>query len=409
MIYWAPLLHIYQPPTQEIDVLKRIDEECYKPLFKMLARNPEIKITLNINGVLLDLLNDFGLNDTIKMLVDLVNKGIVEIVGTAKYHPLLPLIQEKEVIRQIQLNEETNKKYFGDKWQHGGFFPPELAISDNVLKIIAYEGYQWVIAAGIACPDSWPYDKINSTEDNLLVFYRDDIVSNEISFNKITAEQFIERIKEMYETESYYIITAMDGETFGHHIRNYEVEFLEKALKLANSDEEIEVVLISDLIDCFPVKGITKPLASSWSTSDKDLALNIPYPLWKHPNNPVHKVQYRMLRALDELINLCDEYYPQSDKNPEFVLKYQTARYFYDRGLYSCPMWWASLRPSWDPILIHKGANMMLLSGMNAQLALISIGASEGDEVYDRFIDYYHKLLSEIVRQTANIKNLRTF
>jgi alpha-amylase/alpha-mannosidase (GH57 family) len=256
MIYWAPLLHIYQPPTQEIDVLKRIDEECYKPLFKMLARNPEIKITLNINGVLLDLLNDFGLNDTIKMLVDLVNKGIVEIVGTAKYHPLLPLIQEKEVIRQIQLNEETNKKYFGDKWQHGGFFPPELAISDNVLKIIAYEGYQWVIASGIACPDSWPYDKINSTEDNLLVFYRDDIVSNEISFNKITAEQFIERIKEMYETESDYIITAMDGETFGHHIRNYEVEFLEKALKLANSDEEIEVVLISDLIDCFPVKGI---------------------------------------------------------------------------------------------------------------------------------------------------------
>ena len=98
-----------------------------------------------------------------------------------------------------------------------------------------------------------------------------------------------------------------------------------------------------------------------------------------------------------------------SDKNPEFILKYQTARYFYDRGIYSCPMWWASLRPSWDPILIHKGANMMLLSGMNAQLALISIGASEGDEVYDRFIDYYHKLLSEIVRQTANLKNLRTF
>jgi hypothetical protein len=27
-----------------------------------------------------------------------------------------------------------------------------------------------------------------------------------------------------------------------------------------------------------------------------------------------------MLRALDELINLCDEYYPQSDKNPEFFL-----------------------------------------------------------------------------------------
>ena len=26
-VYWAPLLHIYQPPTQEIEILRRIDKE----------------------------------------------------------------------------------------------------------------------------------------------------------------------------------------------------------------------------------------------------------------------------------------------------------------------------------------------------------------------------------------------
>ncbi|MBD3353186.1 MAG: hypothetical protein GF364_17020, partial [Candidatus Lokiarchaeota archaeon] len=208
MKHWAPLLHIYQPPTQEIDVLKKINQECYLPLLSMIERHPKIKLTLNINGCLIDLLNDYGFSETIEILVKLVDQGIVEIVGTAKFHPLLPLIQEKEIVRQINLNEKTNKATFGDNWTHGGFFPPELAISDNVLKLIAYEGYQWVLAAGIACDEEWPIDVIYQTQTNLSIFFRDDIISNEISFNKIKAEEFIEKLKTNYEKDDYYIMTA---------------------------------------------------------------------------------------------------------------------------------------------------------------------------------------------------------
>lgn len=405
MIYWAPLLHCYQPPTQSIDVLKRINKECYVPLFQMLERNPDIKITLNISGVLIDLLMEYGLGETVKKLTDLVEKGVIEIIGTAKYHALLPLIQEKEIRRQIELNEQTNTKFFKN-WEKKGFFPPEMAISEKVLKNIKSLGYEWVIASGIACSNSWPYDKIFKTDYDLIVFHRDDIISNEIAFNKISAVKFIEKAKKLYDLKEFYLITAMDGETFGHHIPNYEKTFLEEAFRLVKKDTEIQTAFISELHEIFPIENGSDPIDSSWSTSHQDLKDSIPYPLWKNPLNSIHKLHFRMLRALDDLINLCDQ--NRVNSNSEFLNKYETARYFYDRGIYSCPLWW-SASPSWSPTLIYKGVHIMLLSALNAQLALVQLKISEGDVIFDRFIDYHHQLLSELVSISFHRNDLRTF
>ena len=37
MVYWAPILHLYQPPTQFPAVLKRICDESYRPLIALLG------------------------------------------------------------------------------------------------------------------------------------------------------------------------------------------------------------------------------------------------------------------------------------------------------------------------------------------------------------------------------------
>ena len=94
--YWAPLLHIYQPPTQDPKVLRNIDNECYKPLFSLLEEFDDAKFSLNINGILFELFYEFGLSDTMDLLKNLVSENKIEIVGTAKFHPILPLIPEKE-------------------------------------------------------------------------------------------------------------------------------------------------------------------------------------------------------------------------------------------------------------------------------------------------------------------------
>ncbi|MFX0164616.1 MAG: hypothetical protein ACFE9V_04780 [Candidatus Hodarchaeota archaeon] len=416
--FWAPLLHIYQPPTQDLKVLKSIDEECYKPLFSLVDAYDEVKFSLNVSGILIELLYEFGLSDTMDLLKNLVSEDKIEVVGTAKYHPILPLIPKKEAQYQIQMNEEINRREFG-RWQRKGFFPPEMAISGSVAKYIRHLGYKWVIMSGIACPEDWSYDKIYISPNGLQLFFRDDILSNKISFKSISPKEFIKTVKEIFQpnldpkkksiTEiDRYIITAMDGETFGHHIKNYEKTFLKKVLDLINDEESIRTVFISELDRYFPLsnKKII-PRESSWSTTYEDIQAGIPYPLWKHPENNVHKYYWKLMKSLNNLMNLADNIDLTVDWEVENY--YNTARYFYNRGIYSCPTWWANPQnKTWSPNLIYKGIELLMRAALNAQLALVYVGKSDHSDGYYDSISLYHSLL---LMELSNItkKNIKRY
>ncbi len=404
--FWAPFLHFYQPPTQDVHVLKEINETCYEPLFQMLLDNPDFKCTFNINTILLDLLTDHGLDHTIDLLKEIVAKKQIEIVGSGKFHPILPLIPKQEVLHQIEIQENDLKRVFPG-WQKGGFFPPEMAISPGIASLLAQEGYKWVISSGIACPSEWPFDKIyQNTEGNMNLFFRDDVVSNEISFKKISVEFFIEKLKVLYGSP-HYIITAQDGETFGHHIKDYEKTFLEQAMRTAIEDKDIELVFISDLPAHFKAGGKIRPTASSWSTSQADLDYNNPYPLWNHPDNPVHRVQFKFLKNIFELV-----YQLEGNAGCKNVQEATTARYFLDRGLHSCQLWWASARPMWSPNMILKGAELLLRAAFNARLGIIDSfqqksAIAESEENFDQASQYYSLLLQEITKMEQVIVGKR--
>ncbi len=410
--YWAPLIHVYQPPTQDIEVLRRIAKECYKPLFNVFDNHENARFSLNINGVLIELLREYGLGDIMEILKNLVSEKKIEIVGTAKYHPILPLIPKKEIYHQIRLNEEINRKEFGSNWERKGFFPPEMAISRDLISIIKKLDYRWVIMSGVACLQDWPYDKIFTAPNGLHLFFRDDILSNKISFNKIKAEEFIQDIKEMFNQEDKdknknkdnknkpknlkkldkYLITAMDGETFGHHIKHYEKTFIAKTLDLLTQDDEIQILFISDLIQLIPVAQQTIwPRESSWSTTYEDLKNNVPYPLWQHPENNVHKYYWKIMKSLNKLLRLADKL--KLPENWEFDNYYRTSRWFYDQALNSCPTWWSNpLQGMWSPNLIYKGIELLMKAALNAQLALEYAGIKDGEGYFDS-ISYYHGLL----------------
>ncbi|MFX1410645.1 MAG: hypothetical protein ACFFA6_09845 [Promethearchaeota archaeon] len=396
--YWAPLIHIYQPPTQEVEVLKKIDKECYKPLFSIIEDHENAKFCLNINGVLIQLFHEYGLSDTMELMKNLVSEDKIEILGTAKFHPILPLIPKKEAHHQIQMNEEINRKEFG-RWERKGFFPPEMSISSKVAKYIRDLGYKWVIMSGIACPIEWPYDKIYRSPNGLQLFFRDEILSNKIAFKSISTKEFVKEIKILHKDKKLdyknntYIITAMDGETFGHHIPNYEKTFLGKTLEIVHDKEDIEIIFISNLEMYFPIaKETIIPKESSWSTSSEDINAGVPYPLWNHPENIIHKYYWKIMRSMNNLINLADELDLTQDWEIEHY--YTTARWFYDRCLYSCPTWWANPEKGiWSPNLIYKGVELIMKAALNAQMALVYAGKSYLGEGYFDSITYYQGLL----------------
>jgi len=230
MVYWVPLLHLYQPPTQLHRVLKKVCNESYRPLVRLFRELPHARATVNINGVLTEMLDEHGMSDVVEGLRERSEQGQLEFTGSGKYHPILPLIPQNEMKRQIVHNFQTNRRFFSELYSPQGFFPPELAYSQDIVKPILGTGHNWMILSGVACPDTFPRDTIYYIDfagQRLAVFFRDDTLSNQISFKQTDAKGFVQSLKELQkEKNNTYVITAMDAETFGHHIAHWEELFL---------------------------------------------------------------------------------------------------------------------------------------------------------------------------------------
>ena len=428
MIYWAPLLHFYQPPGQLHQVLERVCNESYRPLIQVFKEHPNAKATVNVNGVLTEFLWQHGFGDVIDGLKELAVRGQIEFVGSGKYHPILPLITEDERRRQIARNHATNRHFFGEAYNPKGFFPPEMCYSHGIIDSIAGTGHKWFIVSGIACPVGWPMDVVHQVESDagrLAVFFRDDVLSNEISFKEIDGPGFIAHLKELenYKEGDVYVVTAQDAETFGHHIKDWETTFLAEVYEaladeqvmasLTNGSQhirralaeqhralfgyqsedetkEIEVVTISQLLDIFPLGDVVEPKASSWSTTHEDIAAGNPYPLWNSPGNEIHRLQWEHIQISLELLQEA-EAVADNSKSKQHA---RIARSLADVSLHSCQFWWASKRPMWDINMVHRGLLQQEEVILNAYKAITSSGASS----YTKREGYYRVLAARDAR-----------
>ena len=370
VVYFAFLFHIYQPPVQIPQVVKQIVNESYRPIIDALRTHQEAKISLNINGTLTEQLNDFGYNNIIEGIATLASRNQIEFTGSGKFHPLLPLIPEPEIERQILLNEETNKMFFGNVYKPVGFFPPEMAISERVISVVRKLGYDWIIMSGIAntLPE-FPTTTISQHQNGLKLIFRDDYISIDCAFDKVnTVDTFIERLHYRHTSEDYYVVLAMDGETFGHHVKHAIKNFLIPLFNETPHRDDIQMCTVSEIIKKFPV-GITQnPRDSSWSTMPYDLAHEVPFPLWSDPNNEIHIEQHRFFMYALTLIHLAYKYREDMDDQKKSI--YDNARNLLDRGIHSCQQWWASKRPWYSTDMILRGLNEVLMASVNAKRSL---------------------------------------
>jgi len=380
MIYWAPLLHFYQPPTQSHGTLAKICEESYRPLIKVFKKHPESRVTVNMCGVLTEMLSIHGYGDVVTGLRELGERGQVEFVESAKFHAILPLIPEKEARRQIELNKKTNLHFFKDSYKPKGFFLPEMCYSDEAASIVRGMGYEWVIVSGIACQGKWPMDyaptfKLGSA--SMKAFFRDDIISNMISFKNIDAMGFASRIKELAKgKEDSYIVTAMDAETFGHHIHGWENMFLAALYEIIKDSDEIKAVNVSNLLERFPSVKTKPPKPSSWSTTNEEIIAGNYYPLWNTPHNNIHRLQWEHIDICFEILQQAQDK-KDSEKSEAF---FNTGRETLDMALHSCQFWWANKDRMWSENLINKGLILQEEAILNAYLAVASSGCKDSEK-----------------------------
>lgn len=363
MTSWAQLLHFYQPPTQTHDILRQVTEESYRPLLSVLKEHPIAKVAVNINAVLSELLLEHGVGDVVTGLRELAERGQVEFVGSGKFHPILPLIPPAHRKRSIAENAASNLAAFGNAWKPRGFFPPELCFSAAVLEPVAAAGHEWLLLSGVGCPSPWPIDRVYRVAANggtLAALFRDDARSNRISFRETDPAGFVDDLARVGEGAPAYVLTAMDAETYGHHIRGWERQFLAATYQQIEAQphafrepdrSRVEVVLPSDLLELFPAGPVVEPLPSSWSTSHEDIGAHNPYPLWSSPGHKVHELQWEYV---DHALRLLDVAQRGATNAPARKFA-EIADQKLQPALHSCQFWWASRRPMWDVPMIHRG------------------------------------------------------
>jgi len=367
---WANFLHIYQPTDQSDEILERIVNECYRPLFKGLLGIKNLKLNLNINAGLTELLAKKGYQDVIDAIYKLAKTERLEFTESAKYHALLPFLTKEEVIRQIKENNKTNKKYFKDAYNPKCFFPPEMAYSPRVGKIISSLGYPLIMIDEIA------YDGGKTAAPKDRLFYLDNTktitIFRERSVSNCIMSALVKNKKDFYEIlgkEIYgktYLATAMDGETFGHHRPGLEKSLL-KILSLKNPKQ----VFLSQIQEYFKAEERVSPLASTWASTSEDMEKSLQFFSWDNPNNKVHRLQWNFLNYI--------RFLTKKRKYSEATLEK------FDKSIASDQFFWASGEPWWSVEMIEKGA-----WGLLESLKLLSKNKKE----IERGKKYYQDILS---------------
>jgi hypothetical protein len=348
-MYWSNFLHIYQPPTQTEAVVRKVTEEGYRTLVRVLREAPGGKITLNISAVLTEQLARYGLDDVIRGLRELAERGQVEFTGSAMYHPILPLIPKEEVIRQIKLNSEANRKYFGEVYKPMGFFPPEMCYSYEVAQTVAELGFRWIIVDELSFDGrigSVKYDRLCKIEGlgDFLVFFKERPFSAGITYGAYpSAGPFLAALEGRLEGDNY-LLTGTDGEVYGHHRPGQE-----KLLSEVFVRGTPRTCTISELIEHFSQVDTASPVPSSWSTWEDEMAQGIPYPQWQYPGHRLHELQWQLTDFVSQTINGA----------PPGAPGFSQARRLLDEGLHSCQYWWASCRPWWSVEMIQWGAQKL--------------------------------------------------
>lgn len=339
---WSNFFHIYQPPAWDEAIIRRACTEAYEPLVAILQAHPNVKITLNVTGALIDQLVALGLGSVLQNIRRLAERGQIELVGSAKYHPILPLLPMAEARRQIELQQAACRQVFGPSFAPQGFYAPEMAYGASLEQLLLEMGYRWVILDEICSGlplGKVSFDRRYTTPGGMGVVFRNRFISDFLSFSasidqpeaSVTAIQHDQR-------SSVGLVTAMDGENLGHHRSG-----VDRLWEILVTWPEMATETLTEYQQRLTVTENIALHDGSWSSQPQEILANIPFGLWNHPENPIHKLQWQLTHHVIGVVR-------QAEDDPTF----DVARRLLDQALTSDKYWWASASPWWDVTIVIR-------------------------------------------------------
>jgi alpha-amylase/alpha-mannosidase (GH57 family) len=244
---------------------------------------------------------------------NLQQKGQIEIITTAYYHPILPLLIDnhsalrsspglplpgrfrfkKDAEVQVRMAVEHYTQIFGRKPL--GFWPPEQAISPETIPIIVDQGLTWTTLDEQALVKSIGADIYRDEYGHVLnpdllyrpylvsgegaeipVIFRDHNLSDRIGFvykdmsGEDAANDLIHRLHKIKEklnhtAENHLVTIALDGENAWEWYHGEKTEFLHALYSRLSVDPDLETITVSDFLEKNPPqKKISHLATGSW-------------------------------------------------------------------------------------------------------------------------------------------------
>ena len=132
--------HNHQPVGNFENVFREAFEKCYDPLLKFLEEHPHFRVSLHYSGCLFDWLEGRE-KQFLKRLERIVRKNQVEMLGGGYYEPILPLIPERDAVRQIRFMSQYLKQRFGK--MPSGFWLTERVWEPKLPRLAAEAGVHY--------------------------------------------------------------------------------------------------------------------------------------------------------------------------------------------------------------------------------------------------------------------------
>jgi alpha-amylase/alpha-mannosidase (GH57 family) len=156
--YHSLVLNMHQPQSN-LEYLLTHNEWEAKEIMLAMERVPRSldayqsvgRLHLALSGTLIETLTDlefknrsYGIIDCDSLLWRLQNSESIELLGTAYYHPIMPLIPQADWKEQLERWCKTARRQFL-KREYQGFWPPEMGFCMEMIPLLKRFGYRFAL------------------------------------------------------------------------------------------------------------------------------------------------------------------------------------------------------------------------------------------------------------------------
>jgi alpha-amylase len=292
-------------------IIERISHECYLPanalLLKLIKKNPEIRVSFSISGVIMDQLEQYA-PEVLQSFKALAETGSVEFLSETYYHSLACMLPGKEFEIQVLKHAEKLYEHFGVR--PSVFRNTELIYNDEIGKKVSRLGYVGVITDGVerVLQGRTPNHVFQHPEqEGLKILLRNYRLSDDVAFRfsaegkTLTSEKYISWLNGLPPQEEV-VTLAMDYETFGEHQRKETgiFKFFEETLTKLSKSKIFKMVTASQaLIATKPQSILNVPYFISWADQERDLSA------WL--GNEMQRDAFDTLQALEFDVKNCND------------------------------------------------------------------------------------------------------